>query len=318
MVNDMLSFQLKDMRPMNLLERCILVERTVERFRGAMVKEHDPVGVNSALTVGENLVQSSLGAKHTAGLKRGATGFDRVEEITNMKNKSDIVKLITTPVNGVPRSREEINELANMIIRIHVDDIKKDEAIMTLDASAVTEGNVLNAYPPWYKAQLAIRALAESQLGTMWLRIYIDKDKMYRHRITLPTLVSNIQENMGARGIVLYSPIALDSYIDVHTIADRTEAQYMQRLGYIAAIQVGGITSVSNAHAIFENLLTNLNIAEVANGEFEVKSAAPVYVPSYAWENMLSAMVPDYEPVGSSGRRFYSSENIDRLKQMIL
>jgi hypothetical protein len=117
-----------------------------------MAREHDPVGVNAALTIGENLVQSSLGAKHTAGLKRGATGFDRAEEVTNMKNRSDIVKLITTPVNGVPRSREEINQLANEIIRVQMEDLKEKYEVLRLSPAPEGESSVATVapYPPWY------------------------------------------------------------------------------------------------------------------------------------------------------------------------
>jgi hypothetical protein len=123
---------------------------------------------------------------------------------------------------------------------------------------------------------------------------------------------------MGTRGIVLYPPAALGTFIDIHTISDRTEEQYMSRLGMIMSLQVGGITTVQNAHAIFENLLTNLRLRELGDNEYEVVTSAPLYVPSYAWENMLRAMVPDIEFVGTSGRRFISNQGLRNLRRMIL
>lgn len=314
-IMDMVHFQVKNLSELSMLKKMMLIDRIVARYIESMAREFDPVGVNAALTIGEKLVQSSLGAKHTAGLRRGATGFDRVEEVSNMKNKSDIVKMITTPINGVPRSREEINELANVIIRISLQDLKDRFEIMRAREGT---GDILTRLPSWYRVQVATRAIGVSLLSPLWIRIYLKPNLLYRHRISLPAIVSNLQEELGERGVILYPPSTIGSFIDVHMISDRTEEEYMLRLGTIMALQVGGIPSVSNAHAIFENLLTNLNILEVNPNEYEVVSAAPEYIPSYAWGSMLQAMVPGIQLVGTTGKRFISNHSLAQLKRMIL
>lgn len=312
---DMVKFQAEKIGPLTPLRRQMLIDRIVQKFLMSMAPEHDPVGVNAALTTGENLVQSSLSAKHTAGIKRGATGFDRIEEITNMKNSSDIVKVITTALNGVPRSKEEINELANIIIRIDLQDIASRYEIVTAEVGTTP---ILQRLPRWYTVFASIYPNIIASLQDTWLRIHIDARLMYKHRISLPEIAGNLQEDLANAGIIAYPPSSVGTYLDIHVPGDISLAQKYTRLASLMALQVGGINTVESAYPIFENLLTNLRVNEVGNNEFELSSSAPPYIPTYVWEQMIRAMVPDAEPVGSSGRRFFSSYTYNDLQRMIL
>jgi hypothetical protein len=52
-------------------------------------------------------------------------------------------------------------------------------------------------------------------------------------------------------------------------------------------------------------MLDRLEIEPKESNIYEVTSAAPTYVPDFAWEYMIRSMIPDAEIVpGFGGRRF--------------
>lgn len=328
---DMISFQLKgDILSLTPLKRQILIESLLQRYNEAHIQEFEPVGVNAALTVGENMTQSSLSAKHHAGLKRGAKGFDRIEEITNMKNKSNIVNVITTPINGVPRSKFEINNLANLLAKIWIHDIMVDFKIVditpqTSTTTTIGESSRESLYPSWYKVFAKIKGMPLMTLKSRWIRIFFNPAVMYKHRISLPVIGYVISEHLGMEGRVLYPPSTVGLFIDVH-LDVITESNYYKRIGDIASLLIQGIDSVESASPIPENLLTDLRIIQMQdNGAntsgryvYELVSGAPVFVPSFAWEQMIKAMIPDAQMIGNTGKRFSSSRSLGNIREMIL
>lgn len=332
-VNRMIAPQLEKISQLTPIQRNLLIESIVRRYKDASIKEHEPVGVNAALTTGENLTQSSLQSHHHAGLKRGAAGFDRIEEITNMRNKSNIVKVITTPhrigsdvATFVPRSKMEVNEIANLLVKVLMNDIVTDYRIMSapqLPQPGI--GGILYRFPEWYHIYTSIKAIPLTALKQRWMRIFINSDLIFKHRISLPAIALVVSENVKEGGYVLYPPSQVGFYIDVH-LNVISDADYYVKLSNIQSLQVGGIESVENAVPIPENLLTNLRIEEVNSATgiegcsriYELVSSAPAFIPPFVWERMIKSMVPDAEMVGSSGKRFCSSERIDRLREMIL
>jgi len=317
-INRMLVPQLKSISySLTPLSKQLLVEAIVKRFRDAAIKEHEPVGVNAALTTGENITQSSLQSHHQAGLKRGASGFDRIEEITNMKNKSNITKVITTPhriydindnIHEIPRSKSEINELANLLVSVTMDEVIISYTILS------------ESYPEWYELFSAIQGIPLTALKTKWMRIYLNKDTLYRHRISLNAISLVISENIGQGANILYPPSQLGLYIDIH-MNTTEDADYYLKLSNILSLQVGGIDSVESATPIPENLLTNLRVSEVkgeCDGTYELTSSAPGFVPPYAWERMIKAMIPDARIIGTSGKRFCSSYTLSNIRSMML
>lgn len=334
-INRMIAPQLRRTGTITPTQEQLVIEAIVRRYKDAAIKEHEPVGVNAALTTGENLTQSSLQSHHHAGLKRGAAGFDRIEEITNMKNKSNIVKVITTPhrvrsspgniVQYVPRSKIEINELANLLIKVLMDDIVIDYEIRTANPLPVPVGGFAYEFPEWYSIFTSIKAIATSGLKPRWLRIYINPEMMFKYRISLPAIALVIGENIGQNAYILYPPSQLGLYIDIHMNVT-SDADYYLKLSDIQSLLVGGIDSVESAAPIPENLLTNLKVLEVNSATglpgcprvYELVSSAPAFVPPFAWERMIRAMVPDAQMVGESGKRFCSNIPIDDLREMIL
>lgn len=323
-INRMVAPQIDKMGELSPLQIQIVIEAIIQRYKNASIKKYEPVGVNAALTTGENLVQSSLQSHHHAGLKRGAAGFDRIEEITNMMNKSNIVKVITTPhriiINGdiheVPRSKIEINELSNLLTRVLMDDVVNDYEIMTaLDG----------VYPSWYPVYASIKAIPMSALKKKWIRIYINKDMMYKYRIPLSVFSMIIMENIGEGTYVLYPPSQIGTYIDVHMNLV-SDADYYLKLADIQSLLVGGISTVESATPIPENLLTNLRVYEVNNVTgvngcdkvYELVSSAPAFVPPFAWKRMIEAMIPDAQIIGDTGKRFCSSYSLSEVREMIL
>lgn len=312
-ITRMLTPQMDYIDSLSPVQRMLMIESIVRRYRDASIKEHEPVGVNAALTTGENLTQSSLQSHHHAGLKRGAAGFDRVEEITNMRNESNIVKVITTPHNVlgalVPRPKEEINEIANLLVKVMMDTVVYDYDIVGGDM------------PKWYEIYTSIKAIPLSALKSRWLRIYIDKDIIYRHRISMPAIASVVSDAISSSGYVLYAPVQIGTYIDVH-LNTTNDAEYYMKLSNILSLQVGGIESVESAAPIPENLLTNLHIYEVDRIDdryvYDLATSTPAFIPPFAWERMITAMVPDAQMLGDTGKRFSSSYQHHRIKEMML
>lgn len=312
-ITRMLTPQLEDINSLSPMQKMLLIESIVKRYRDASIKEHEPVGVNAALTTGENLTQSSLQSHHHAGLKRGAAGFDRIEEITNMNNRSNIVKVITTPHNIldtlVPRSKDEMNEIANLLIKVMMDTVVYDYEVVD------------SALPNWYKIYTAIKAIPMSALKSRWLRIYIDTEIIYKHRISIPAIASVVSDAISTSGYVLYPPIQIGSYIDVH-LSTTNDAEYYMKLSNILSLQVGGIESVEMATPIPENLLTNLHIYEIDYVDdryiYDLSTSTPAFIPPFAWERMVRSMVPDAHMIGDTGKRFSTSYPYYRIKEMML
>lgn len=314
------------------LGEMILFEAISSRFKEALVREHEPAGVNAALTVGENMVQSSLSSHHYAGLKRGATGFDRIEEITNLSNKVDIARIVLRPVGGKPRSKEEVNELANGMARVEMAHI-----VTRYEVMSAPEGDIplLERMEPWYTVFLAISGTPTQSISSRWLRLHLDPYLMFKRRISLPDIANNIsaipisassdQGTIRSAGVVAYPPVSYGGhgnwYIDVHIRNDRDIGSIYGRLASIMSIQIDGFPTVESATALYDNLLTDLRVSAIGTSdtmgdEIEVASVAPAFIPPEAWSTLIKAMIPSATMLPGNGRRFYSgltSENGELL-----
>lgn len=143
-IEEMILPQMKNIGEISEFEKQLLIDNVVQRFDDAIVKEHEPVGVNAAVVTGENLTQSSLSSHHHAGLKRGATGFERIEEITNL-SKVNLMKLILKAEDGKPRPVEDVYNLANSLIGYTLQtfmDKHKKFNILTIDHKDVKYNSI--------------------------------------------------------------------------------------------------------------------------------------------------------------------------------
>lgn len=317
-ITSMVKYQVQGFKGSEL-DKQVQIEIITRRYMQAIAKEREPVGVNAALTTGESLTQSSLQSHHHAGLKRGAGGFDRIEELTDMKNRVPMVRVITLPVNGVPRSKFDVNELSNILTKVYIDDIRTE---FSIERAAEGKGPVIDRVPKWYRVFSMFKAIPTSSFQSSWLRVHLNPDLLYRYRIPLYVVASRIEEVLGTIGAIVYPPTAIGTFIDIHIGADIDDASKYSKLGTILSLQVGGIDSVDYAYPISENLLTNFRVEEAEATDmgtvYEVKSTAPGYIPALAWSTMIQAMVPDAKIVGNSGRRFISARSRKNLEHIML
>lgn len=317
MVRSMLAFQLQgreEIARMSLLEKEMLIGILVEKFGKAVIQEHEPVGVNAGLSVAENQTQSSLQSHHHAGVKKGAEGFDRIEELTNMKNRSNIVRIIPSAMDEVPRSKASVYELANLIIKVIMAQVQTGYEMV--DVEAGPGGSPI--FPRWYDLFARLKAIPTSALKRRWLRIHLNPQMLYQHRISLQTIYAVLTEAIGQEANVLYPPATIGLFLDIHMAVISDDQTYMRKLGHILGLQVGGLASVESASPIPENLLTNLRVIEARRGEYRIESGAPAFIPGHAWKRMIRAMVPDAQFLDDSGRRFTSSHTIKELERFIL
>lgn len=313
-IKKMIVSQISDKEELTELQKQILIESIIKRFHDAVIKNHDPVGVNAALTIGENMTQSSLQSHHHAGLKKGAAGFDRIEEITNMSNKNNIVKVITTPnviqignkTHEIPRSKFEVNEIANMIINIVLNDIIERYEIM--------EGEV----PKWYEISKRFKGIAFNP-KPKWIRIYLYKNLLYKYRITLRDVEYSLQQVVHTNGETFVPPIGLgETYVDIHTSEDISDAEIYKQMSKYLSATISGIESVELAYPIPENLLTNLRVSKIGDGQYSVTSSAPSFVPPFVWKQMIKAFIPDAKFVTNTGKEFTSDYSLSDVRKMIL
>jgi hypothetical protein len=90
-------------------------------------------------------------------VKKGATGFARSEELTDLTD-TGLCKIITTPIefgNGVriPRDKVALNQLANSVISINMKDLVAGYEIIKEEP-----------YPGWYKLLLLLMAKSDTFL----------------------------------------------------------------------------------------------------------------------------------------------------------
>lgn len=314
MISNMIKFQLEDMEEGSPLEEVELGERVTDRYIDALSARWTPVGVLSSQTVAENMTQSSLSSHRMAGVSKGASGFDRINEIAHLKNKSDIIRVVTTPVRGIPRSRDMINELANSIVEVSMDVLSGDDEIV-------------DVRPPWYDTFMFLMNIPPQVISSRWIRLYMKKSVMYRYRLSMPAIYSVISDNIEKSTIaILYPPAGGTDrmYIDIHagSLGDGDNSPLYMALATIRAQIVGGIPSVSSAAPVSINLLKDLQVVPQGDGVFELRSKAPELVPPNAWSYMIRTMVPDVEILSPTGRRFRSSNvrfhNHETVRHVIL
>lgn len=302
-MKNMLSFQLEDTE-MSDLEEAEMKERIADRYVEAMAPRYEPVGVNASQIVAENMTQDSLSSHRMAGATQAASGFSRIKEIANMKNKSDIVRVITTDIRGVPRSRSTINEIANGMIRITLNDIIHPDL----------RYEMISDRPKWYSLFIKMMGIPPQLIGNRWIRIYLNEYLLYKYRISMPVLFNTINDNLGGANIaILYPPAQIvdNMYIDLHVKdedSSETERDYSlySRLPDVVAQIIGGIPSVSSASPVGVSLVKDLQIVPYGEGVFELRGNVPDFVPPTAWSHMIRMMVPDVEILSPNGRRFRS------------
>lgn len=312
-IHSMVDFQLKGIE-MSDLEEAELGERITDKYVDSMAPRWSAVGVNAAQVIAENITQSSLSSHRMAGVTKGASGLDRIKEIMNLKNKADIVRVITTPVRGIPRSRLMIDELANTMVSVVFHDL-------------VDRYEIVDVRPQWYDLFMFVASIPPQVMSNRWLRVYIDESTLYKYRISMPSLYSTILAGIEKSTIaMLYPPAGAvqEMYIDIHAgslLPDDNSALYMA-LATIASTIISGVSSVSNSSPAGVNMLQDLEIIPRNDGIFEIRSKAPEFVPPTAWSHMLNMMVPEVEILSATGRVFRSSlpeyQDHERLRHIIL
>lgn len=352
-IASMLLPQLTRIPKIDSLSRQLLVDAIVMKFRDSMIKNNDPVGIMAALVSGENQTQSSLSSHHNAGLKRGAQGFERVLQITELK-KVPYIKAITSSLLGVPRSREEMHRIAFSMIELNTRQfMSKTMPYSLLSYKSLDE---LFSKNPWYRTYLNIRhvkdnvlvygteTISEAKIKTKFARIYMNSKILWRHKLTLQDIAYSLQEVSSGKYTVLYSPASIkyredgtvdmaateaQIFIDIHVMVDNvTDREIYAIISDVKDTYISGIKGVDTAYALQENLLTNIRVSQIKeetleSGEvertFRVDSSAPNYIPPYAWKFLLSRMIPDIKFQGTNGRIFTAlGYGQEQVKKMIL
>lgn len=308
--------QLKTVDFEDELELAIMEDKMVEKYRDAIMPTHEPVGVLTSTTINENITQSALSSHRAAGVETGAVGFQRVEEISNMSSKSGLVKVITKPVAGVPRSKKEVVELANQIVSVDVNDICVLEGDRYTIEKIEEDGEILDLLPKWYRLFCLMNNISDKSLSKMWLRIHISKDAMYKHKISIFNIASSIQDSLNDFGTVIYPPSVVGSFIDIHVRNNTDENNLYSLLGNINSSIVGGISSVQRSYAISENMLANLSINQVDENIFVLESRVSKFIPDIAWDSMIRSFIPD--AIIISSKKFQSNYTLTEIKKMIL
>lgn len=384
-ISEMLIPQMNmDYTPSELIKQK-LIDKISSRFMNALVKEHEPVGVSAALTTGENLIQQSLGSHHYAGLKRGAVGFERIEEITKLTAVNDI-KVILKPLDenddiyGIPRAADDIYRLCNSLIGYTLDkcmDQRKKYRVLNINDTEVAknssytllqvyntlnpvainniiaeqgediesinelleqpitndefESSRLSYFPPWYRMAINIprtrntgeqAPIYESFLRSTFLRVYINPMILYKTQTTLQQIANNIMMTNKAKDLVIiYPPIAVGCFLDIHLSMIETKTSvFYNMMGTIADICVSGISSIETVFPISENLLSDIKISLVSEGDakniYNISSNIPNFIPIYAIFYMIRTMIPDAEYVSNTS--FKSKYSYNDVQKMIL
>lgn len=300
--------------PKNKLEKQLLIDACVDRFRDAMIKPMETVGVSSALVIGENQVQTSLSSHHNAGKGSVSSGFDQVENIGSLKS-NNVVKVITRPMFGNPRFRDEVHDIAYRMIECYVRDyVNKKFPCEIITFNGVNE---LHAMYPWYKIYQRMEhpsgiystlPIPLEYFTTKILRVYFSNRMLYRYNLTLADLCYLIQKDNNSIFTAVYPPVPLNAkiedydkllYIDFHKRGSTNEKDIYSIYATIMELGVSGIKNVTDAYAMSENLLTNIkvNVVSIDNNipTFRVESSAPGYIPPIAWKALLSRMIPGIE-----------------------
>lgn len=316
LVTTALFNQLKTVNAEDELEKAILEDKLVEKYKDAVIPTYEPVGVLASTIINENQTQSALSSHRDAGIKRGAVGFQRIEEISNMNSKSGIVKVITTTIGGIPRPKREVVDIADQIESVDVNDIidysKSKYSIEKVEG----DGNIFDLLPGWYLLFSLINNISGERLSKTWIRVYLDKKKMFKHKISISTVAASVQESLDGYATVIYPPSTIGSFIDVHIRNYKNDNMLYSLLGDINSSIVGGIPSVQRAYAISEDMIMNLDIKQIGDNLFELTSRAPKFIPDTAWANMIKSFIPDAIIIG--GKKFQSQYTLLEIRKMIL
>lgn len=310
----MLLPQIKNIEINDELVKERLIKNITDCFNKSSIQINEPVGVNASLVIGENNTQSSLSSKHSAGLKKGATGFERIKQIVELIDVPH-TNIIPSSIRGIPRPRGEVYELANIIEYITIHHLKPK--IYTVSEN----------HPYWYKVFLKMPhsrdsygiSISESQLFKNWLRIEFDREKLYKHRISIYTIANSVQDELTEQmGIVIPCPAKEGTFIDIHNWQLKDKKELLESIiPRIMPVIVSGLTSVTNSHIVFENLLKNITIRTIGENTYEFTSTAPAFIPPYAWSFLIKSMIPDAEIIDSTGREFKSNRTLENIKHII-
>lgn len=309
-IHSMIGSQIKNIS-LTGLERRLLIERIVSRYKDAMMAEHEPVGIVAAQTIAENQVQSSLSSHHHAGIRRGAVGFERIEQLTELSN-TGLCKIVTSPIVSsdgrmIPMDKTSIYELANTMIGINISDVTTGYRIIEDEP-----------HPSWYELLSRMQAIPSTSIGHRWMRIFFDKDLLYRYRITIPAIASAMTTGLSKSGVVMYPPSSVGMYVDVHIISALSDGRLYRRLGHLLAINISGVSNVSTAYTLYENMLESLTVSQVGDNEYQVSSSASMLIPDFSWRYMLESMIPDAVFSKNEGNRFTSDMDINQVRSLIL
>lgn len=299
-----LTAQIKDedVNKLSTLQLHRLIDNIISKYRDTRVKHNEPIGCSAALVIGENQTQSSLSSHHHAGLKRGATGFERINEILDLSTVNHI-KAITTPLYDTPRSCENIHILAR--------DIKETRFVYLIDNYEIIEISDLNEHidkHPWYHVylnyQTPIIPLERLTDTKQVYRIYLNVSKLYKLDISLTSLCSMIHLANERKCICIPHPAPMSKselYIDMFSSPIRSIQ--IEDLASVYNTIIAGIPGVENAYPVYENLLTNLKVVKM-DDIYQIETSVPNYIPPVAWRCLLEKMIPNIQFLDDTCKRF--------------
>lgn len=223
-VKDKLEIQLRKIKmdPKDIPKLIDIVEK---KFEKARVKTKYKAGAIASQALGENASQAGLRSFHHAGIS-GASGFDRIEELTQAKNvEGKDTEFTTIALKGQP-TFAKVQEYSNLIQETYVKDICTMEIgrtspdvpnIITLDVNDQEEeiGNapIFIAEPGGWQEKymefhLQLSAKEDNKKRPTerpkWiLRLNCNRDEMYQRRISMKDLANAIEDSIDQCRVII-------------------------------------------------------------------------------------------------------------------
>tara|TARA_R110001599_G_scaffold2762_1_gene15025 strand:- start:9423 stop:12524 length:3102 start_codon:yes stop_codon:yes gene_type:complete len=208
-----------------------------EKFARARVSQGYRAGMIAAQAVGENASQAGLRSFHHAGIT-GASGFERIEDITNMKTIEKSTNPFTSiALKGQPSFMKATN-YANYIQATYISDIcrmeigRRDVNVPNIIPIRLNEDSEIGNAPiydadkeGWQQKSLNFILNTFSDMKKSkrpkerpeWiLRLYCDRDEMYQRKISMGDIANRIEDAIdNCRVVVSNISIGL---IDIYTV----------------------------------------------------------------------------------------------------
>jgi hypothetical protein len=194
-----------------------------KQFLRSVITPGEAVGITASEGVGGPATQMTLSGFHQAGSSRNVgSGVDRLRE---MLNQSLNRKVETTIIHFKNKnmSLEDVLEYRRQIIGVTVSDLVKKHRIEASSRDTMDEnGEITREIVPyhergfWYNSYMFIFG-DEFQDASHYLRLEIDKTRMFAFNLTLDDIVNTLEAEKSGMLKCIASPVSFDKlYIDIY------------------------------------------------------------------------------------------------------